>query len=560
MSLQTAPRAAATADAAPENPLPPLPPHWRSLPRAFVHQARAAGKRTAMADSSKASLSYADTFLRAVVLSRVLKRLVGPETYVGLLVPPSVPTAVANLALALIGKVPVNLNYTASQALVDSSIDQCGITHVITSKKVLDKFGIEPKGTLVFLEDVPPQVRKTDKLIGAAIAKFVPIAALGAFLPGLRGDKLDATATVIFTSGSTGDPKGVVLSHRNVLSNVHQMNEHIRLLPDEAVLGILPFFHSFGFTVTIWTVLCLGKKVVYHVNPLDARIVGDLCEKHGVTMIVATPTFLRTYLKKCEPTKFKALVHLLVGAEKLKPQLCEEIRDTLGIDPMEGYGCTELSPVVSVNALHELTLPDGRKVPGNRLGTVGMPLPGTAIKTVDPETGADLPRGATGLILVKGPQVMVGYLNRPEATAKVIKDGWYNTGDIGHVDGDGFLRITDRLSRFSKIGGEMVPHMGVESAILEALGTAEPCVAVTALPDPKRGERLYVLYSPEMSATPDEVVRRLQAGELPRLWIPSAEDFLKVDAIPILGTGKVDLRGLKDVAAGRLRGAGAGGN
>lgn len=552
MTLQASPGLAQKAEAAIEAPLPPLPAHWTSLPRAFVRQARASGARTSMADSTKASLTYADTLLRAVVLGRVLKRRLGPQTYVGLLVPPTVPTAVANIALALIGKIPVNLNYTASQSLVDSSIDQCGITHVITSRKVLDKFGIKPKGTLVYLEDVPAQVRKSDKLIGAAIARLVPMPALGVFLPGLKDDHLDATATVIFTSGSTGDPKGVVLSHRNVLSNIHQVNTQLRLLPDETLLGILPFFHSFGFTVTIWTVLCLGKKIVYHVNPLDARIIGDLCETHGVTMIVATPTFLRTYLKKCEPGKFKTLVHLLLGAEKLKPQLCEEIRQKLGIDPMEGYGCTELSPVVSVNALHEMTLRDGRKVHGNRLGTVGMPLPGTTVKTVDPETGADLPRGSTGLILVKGPQVMVGYLNRPEATAKVIKDGYYNTGDLGYVDEDGFLRITDRLSRFSKIGGEMVPHTAVESAILDALGTADPCVAVTSLPDPKRGERLYVLYSAEMSATPADVVRRLQAGDLPRLWIPSADDFIKVEAIPILGTGKTDLRALKAAASAHL--------
>jgi acyl-[acyl-carrier-protein]-phospholipid O-acyltransferase/long-chain-fatty-acid--[acyl-carrier-protein] ligase len=360
---------------------------------------------------------------------------------------------------------------------------------------------------------------------------------------------------VIFTSGSTGDPKGVVLSHRNILSNVHQMDQHLRLLPDEVVLGILPFFHSFGFTVAIWTVLCLGRKVVYHVNPLEARIIGDLCESHGVTMIVGTPTFLRTYLKKCEPTKFKTLVHLLLGAEKLKPELAQEIRPALGIDPLEGYGCTELSPVVAINVLHQVTLPNGKTVAGNRLGTVGLPVPGTAVRTIDPETGADLPQGATGLILVKGPQVMVGYLGRPEATAKVIQDGWYNTGDLGYVDEDGFLRITDRLSRFSKIGGEMVPHMAVESAILEALGTSEPCVAVTALPDPKRGERLCVLHTPEMQATPEEVVRRLHATELPRLWIPSADEFFAVESIPVLGTGKVDLRRLREIAAERSGGA-----
>lgn len=548
MSLQTAASTAERVSPPPASALNPLPAHWRSLQRAFVYQARALGGKEAMADSTKVSLTFGQTLLKAVVLSKVLKRLLGPEKYVGLLLPPTVPSSVANIAIALLGKIPVNLNYTASQALVDSSIDQCGITHVITSRKVLDKFGITPKGTLIYLDDVPAQVKLTDKIIGASIAKLVPIPMLGAFLPGLKGDALDDTATVIFTSGSTGDPKGVILSNRNVLSNIQQVSQHLNLLPEETVLGILPFFHSFGFTVTIWTVLCLGKKVVYHFNPLDARIVGDLCEKHGITMLVGTPTFMRTYLKKCQPSQFKTLVHLLLGAEKLKPELTEEIKSTLGIDPLEGYGCTELSPVAAVNAREDVTLADGRKVKGNRLGTVGRLLPGTEVKTVDPESGGELAPGSTGMILVRGPQVMVGYLNRPEATAKVIQDGWYNTGDIGYLDGEGFLRITDRWSRFSKIAGEMVPHTGVESAIQSLSGTSEPCVAVTALPDPKRNERLVVLYTDELKLSPAEVQKRLQATEMPRLWIPSADSFIRVDAIPILGTGKVDLRKLREIA------------
>lgn len=543
-----------TMPAAPEGesfvtPMPPLPPQWRSLPRAFVHAARMQPDRPALADSTKTSLTYGEAILRAVVLGRALKRALGPEPYVGLLLPPSVPTAVANLALALLGKVPVNLNYTASQALIDSSIDQCGIKTVITSGKALDKFGVKPKGTLILLEDLPKQVRALDKLVGAAVARLVPTGALGMFLPGLRNDSLDTTATVIFTSGSTGDPKGVVLSHRNVLSNVHQINQHLRLLDEEVVLGILPFFHSFGFTVTIWTVLCLGKKVVYHVSPLDARIIADLCDSHGATMLVGTPTFVRTYLKKCDASKFKTLVHLLLGAEKLKPELREELTRWLGVEPLEGYGCTELSPVVAVNVPHELPRPGGRAVAGNRAGTVGVPLPGTEIRTVDPETETPLPRGASGIIQVKGPQVMVGYLNRPEATAKVLRDGWYSTGDIGLVDNDGFLRITDRWSRFSKVGGEMVPHEAVEEAVQKLSDSTEPCVAVTSLPDPKRGERLFVLHTDALNLTPHDVQRRLLESAMPRLWIPSADDFIRVESIPILGTGKVDLRRLRQLAS-----------
>ncbi|MFO0910386.1 MAG: AMP-binding protein, partial [Isosphaeraceae bacterium] len=472
---------------------------------------------------------------------------------VGLLLPPTVATTVVNLALTLLGKVPVNLNYTASQALVDSSVEQAGITHVITSHKVLDRFGITPHAELIFLDDLPAQVGRLDKVLGAAVARLVPTPLLGLFLPGLRGDHPDQTATLIFTSGSTGEPKGVVLSNRNILANVHQVNTHIQLKPNEVVLGILPFFHSFGFTITIWTALCLGKKVVYHFSPLDARIIGDLCQNHGVTMIAGSPTFFRTYLKKCPPEQFKTLVHLVLGAEKLKIEQSHEIRRVLGIDALEGYGTTELSPVVSVNVPRDVELPDGRMISGYRLGTVGRPVPGTEIKTVDPETGADLPAGATGLILVRGPQVMVGYLNKPEATGKVLRDGWYNTGDLGYVDPDGFLRITDRLSRFSKIGGEMVPHLGVENAIQALFDTTDPCVAVTALPDPKRGERLFVLYTPAMTLPPEEVCKRLQANDLPRLWLPSAEDFIPVQEIPILAQGKVDLKALKTVAAERTR-------
>ena len=264
----------------------------------------------------------------------------------------------------------------------------------------------------------------TDKLWAAAVAKLVPSRAAGGFCPRAAiDDHLDATATVIFTSGSTGDPKGVVLSHRNVLSNVHQVEEAVRLKPEEVLLGVLPFFHSFGFTITIWTAICLNKKVVYHFNPLDARTIGKLCEQHKVTLLTGTPSFTRLYLKSCEPRQFKTITHWIVGAEKLKPELARDIQAALGIEPMEGYGCTELSPVVAVNVPREVELPDGRTVHGNRLGTVGLPVPGTAIKTIDPETGADLPVGAEGMIAVKGPQVMVGYLNRPEATAQVLKDG-----------------------------------------------------------------------------------------------------------------------------------------
>jgi len=538
----------------PDRPLAPLPKGWTSLGRAFVTSARARPSAPCLADSTGTKLAYGETFLRASALARVLGRIVGTGRYVGVMVPPTVHGAVANLALTLLGKIPVNLNYTASQGIVDSSIDQCGITHVLTSGRVLDKFKIRPKGELVLLEDIPKKVTILDKAFAAFVAKVVPSAALGACLPGLRTQSLDDPATVIFTSGSTGDPKGVVLSHGNVLSNVLQFKQQVELGPDEVILGVLPFFHSFGFTVTIWGVYCLGFKGVYHFSPLDARVIGGLCDEHKATIVLCTPTFFQGYLKRCDRSQFASMRLPILGAEKLKPEVAEQIRSTLGIEPMEGYGCTELSPVVAVNTPNEQPTADGRIVPGNRPGTVGMPVPGTAIKTVDPETGEDLPRGSVGLIHVKGPQVMLGYLNKPEATAKVVKDGWYSTGDLGVVDSDGFLMITGRLSRFSKIGGEMVPHEGVESALVDAAGLKDleaPAVGVTAIPDPKRHERLIVIHTAALKS-PGDVCKALAAGPLPKLWLPSPEDFVLVDALPVLGTGKLDLRGLRTIAEDRF--------
>jgi len=549
MTASITERPPGAAPAAPDVALAPLPDHWRSLPRAFLATAREHWSEVAMADSSGVELTYGSALTRALALGRALARELGPEPYVGVMVPPSVPGAIVNIALMFLGKIAVNLNYSANQAVIDAAVDQCGIRHVITSKKVVARVKLTPKGTLVHLEDMSAKVGKLDKALALAAAKVVPVAALGSFSPGLRGDGPDATATVIFTSGSTGDPKGVVLSHGNILSNVHQMAVHLRLAPLKvAALGVLPFFHSFGFTVGIWTILMLGKKAVYHSNPLDAKTVGDLCEKHAITLLPCSPTFFRHYLQRCKPGQFSTLVHLVLGAEKLKPEMAREIEETIHVRPLEGYGTTEMAPICSVNVPFDVALPDGREIPGNRPGTVGRPLPGTAIKTTDPETGVDLPRGAEGMIHVKGPQIMAGgYLDRPEATAKVLKDGWYKSGDLGFLDPDGFLVITGRLSRFSKIAGEMVPHEGVESALMAAAGVTEQAVAVTSVPDPKRGERLVVLHT-AWETPPAEVCRKLAASPLPRLWIPAADDFLQVEAIPVLGTGKIDLRRLKEIA------------
>lgn len=539
-------------------PLDPLPRSWRSLAHAFWESSRRRPEAPALADSTGASLNYRDARRRSVALARVLDRSIGGATHVGVLLPPTVPAAVANVALALLGRVPVNLNYSTSDEILNAAIRQAGITHVVSSRLAMAKFGLKPEGEILHLEEVPRRVTAADKALAAA-SDLVPRFLLAPWLPGLGRDRLDEPATVIFTSGSTGDPKGVVLTHRNVLSNAMGIEQQVRLLPDDVILGILPFFHSFGFTVTLWTVLALGKKGVYHFNPLDARTIGKLCEEHKATVMAATPTFMRTYLQRCGPEQFATIRLLILGAEKLKGELAAEIERTLGIRPLEGYGCTETGPVVSVNVPDTVEVAGGGRVPGYKLGSVGRPLPGTSVQAVDPETGASLPRGREGMIVVKGPQVMPGYLGRPDLTAPVLRDGWYTTGDLGFVDEDGFLHITDRLSRFSKVGGEMVPHGRVESAIVAAVGEPTPHLAVTSLPDPKRGERLVVVHT-GLAVEPREICRRLLESGLPRLWIPSAEDFVQVPELPVLGTGKLDLRAVRRLAADALepRTAGAG--
>lgn len=532
--------------------LAPLPADWRSLGRAFISVARRRGGAPAVADSTGVSLTYRSTLIRTLALSRALRRALDGNDRVGVMLPPSVPGVVVNLALAVLGKVSVNLNYSASQESVDSAVEQAGLTRVVTANKMLLKVPIRPTAPLVILEEIAKTVTTADKAWAAAVATIVPAPLLGSLLPGLRDEALDAPATIIFTSGSTGEPKGVVLTHGNVLSNVAQIQSQVHLAPDEVMLGILPFFHSFGYTVTIWTSLCLGLKSVYHNNPLDGRTVGKLCHEHRATILFGSPTFLRGYLKKCEREQLTTIRLLILGAEKLKPELARQIRDHFGIEPLEGYGCTETGPVAAVNVPQPMRTSDGRTVAGNRPGSVGMPLPGTAVKTLNIETGEDQAPGAEGVIAIKGPQVMPGYLDRPDATAKVLRDGWYNTGDLGYVDADGFLRITDRLSRFSKIGGEMVPHLAVESAIQEQADTAEACVAVTALPDARRGERLVVVYTPEMTRTPADVCQELASGPMPKLWLPAPDDFVRVDELPVLGTGKLDLRRLRAIAEERL--------
>jgi len=353
----------------------------------------------------------------------------------------------------------------------------------------------------------------------------------------------DSLATVVFSSGSSGAPKGVMLSHYNIISNIQAMAQVFWISETDRIVGVLPFFHSFGFTVTIWLPLINGCGALYHTNPVEAGKVGELVSKYKGTLLLSTPTFCTSYTRKCSKEEFASLRFVLVGAEKLRESVGTAFREKFGLELLEGYGATEMAPVIAVNSPN---FDAGRDTQiGNKPGTVGHPVPGVAVRVVDQATMEPLPPNSDGLLLVKGSNRMLGYLGQPERTAEAMQDGWYITGDICAVDDEGFIRIVDRLARFSKIGGEMVPHLKVEECIYQIIGE-HPC-AVTGIPDDQRGERLVALYTrPDM--TPAELWQKLSATELPKLWIPKRENVYQIDSLPTLGTGKLDIQGVKERA------------
>ncbi len=520
-------------------------PDQSQLQRAFVRHVRRHPWRLAAADGLNPKVSYLGLFVRSIFLARLMQPRWRNQKMIGLLIPPSVAGVAANIAALLAGKIPVNLNYTVSQSVLESCVRQCEIETIITSRLFLEKVKITVPESSVFLEDLARFKTKGRLLAALLRALFFPMRLLQWTLGADGNRSVDRLATVIFSSGSTGDPKGVMLSHHNVSSNLEGMSQVFTVSRHDRILGILPFFHSFGFTGTLWMPLLTGMGAIYHPNPLDARAIGGLTARYRATILLATPTFLQGYLRRCNPEDFGSLRYVMVGAEKLTDRVGAAFEEKFGIRPMEGYGCTECSPIVAVN-VRDFRAPGFYQV-GQKRGRIGHPLPGISVRIVDPETFELLPFGSPGLLLVRGPNIMQGYLDRPEKTSEVLKEGWYTTGDLATLDSDGFLTITDRLSRFSKIGGEMVPHLKVEETLQNLLGGTEVSFAVTGVPDEKKGERLVVLHT-----VPDEKLKELQTGlancGLPNLWIPRMNAFFRVDRIPVLGTGKLDLRAIREQA------------
>lgn len=510
---------------------------WR-----LVGVARSNWRRRAAADSTGKRLNYGQMLTGVVLLADKLRAVTAGQANIGIVLPASVGGALANLAVTLLGRTAVNLNFTAGREALASAVSQCGLQTVVTSRAFLEKFpGLPLPAGVIYLEDLLAAMTAGEKRRAYFKARFLPRRWLAA-LPGFQPDRV---ATIIFSSGSTGAPKGVMLSHHNIQSNIESLRAVFASTPADNICAALPFFHSLGYTGALWFPLLSGFSAVYHPNPLDGAMIAQLARAHQSTILFATPTFLMLYLRKARPEDFATLKYAVVGAEKLKDRLAQAFAEKFGIRPLEGYGATELSPVAALSLPHAEA--GGVRQAGWKSGSVGLPLPGVAMKIVDPETGRLLPPGTEGLLLVKGPNVMTGYLNQPELTAAALRDGWYCTGDVARLDRDGFVAITDRLSRFSKIGGEMVPHLGIEEALHRQLGAAGQVLAVTAVADEKKGEKLVLLYTDE--AGDAARVRRMVADcELPNLWKPGPDACFRIAALPLLGSGKLDLKALKELA------------
>ena len=525
-------------------------PYRRPLHREFIHSMRQRPLRFAMADQNRPHVSAFRALVGSIGLARTLRSGWEGQRHVGILLPPSVAGALVNIAAPLCGKTSVNLNYTVGKSGLEASVRLADLRTIVSSRAFVEKAKLElPDGPdVIWLEDIAKTIGPAQKLLAMLLA----IAAPARIIERMCGQKtpltVDDLATIIFSSGSTGEPKGVMLSHYSVDANAQGATQVLHLYKGERVLGILPFFHSFGYLM-FWFVMFNNAALVFHPSPLDVAAIGELVRRYRITFLVTTPTFLQLYQRRCTPEQFSSLRAVLTGAEKLPSRLAQAFKDQFGIDPIEGYGVTECAPVIAVNC------PDFRAAgyyqPASRRGTVGQPLPGVAVEIVDPETYTPFPAGTPGMLLVKGPNVMTGYLGRDDLTAKAMRDGWYITGDLAMVDDDGFLTITDRLSRFSKVGGEMVPHGKVEEALQQAAGADAQVFAVTGVPDERKGEQLAVLHTLEESRIP-EILAKLTANGLPNLFMPPRGNFVKVETLPVLGTGKMDLRRLKQIAMERL--------
>ena len=506
-------------------------PAQQLLHQAFAFTAKRLGNKLAFIDSNTGRrLTYKESLIAALLLARYLKRF--DDHYIGVLLPNSAGSTLAVLAILFAGKVPVMINYsTGAEQNCRYAREKCGFRTIISAGALLKKINCPQLDDMILIEQVLGSLTALQK-VRAALKSMLP---LGLLLAGSARAKPDDTAVIMFTSGSEKSPKGVELSHRNIYADVRAMCGAVTLYEDDIMLSILPLFHVFGFTVTFWMPMVTGMTVVIYGNPLDFKKVAQLIKDEKPTLQVATPYFLSGYLKQSQPGDFSSLRLVIAGADKCPEGLYKDYQAQHGLEVHEGYGATETSPVASVNTFG-----------ANKPGSLGKPLPGVQVRIVDLNDGSVLGVDEEGKIQIKGDTVMKGYFQDVEETALHIEDGWYETGDMGVIDSDGFLWHRGRLKRFVKIGGEMVSLVRLEMELEKLLPNDCECCAVE-IPGGKRGAQIAVAVNREVDG---RALKEQLQQQLPAISLPKA--FYVLDELPKMGSGKIDFRAATEQVRQRI--------
>lgn len=526
-----------------------------TLPKAWIRTAKKVGSGLCIADSTGVKMSGHRCATATLMIASMLKPSLRQSQNIGIILPTSAGGAMGNMALLSLGKTIVNLNYTAGDTTLSHAIKVANISTIVTSTQFLSKLktkGFDLTTTLegvevIYLEALKKKISKPKALLMLLAVKCLPTWVLS--LCFITHVNKEDTAAILFSSGSENMPKGIELSHKNIMGNIKQTSTILNPNHSDIMLGTLPIFHSFGLTVTTLLPLVEGVPLVCHPDPTDGVEIGKLTAMYQATILFGTATFLRLYTqnRKLIPLMFESLRMVVAGAEKLPLEIRHAFTLKFGHQVYEGYGATETTPVASCNIQDMLIPKIWQPQMGQKVGTVGLPLPGSAFRIVDPKSFEPLAVGEAGMILIGGTQIMKGYLNDTHKTASAIKeiDGirWYISGDKGYLDEDGFLTIIDRYSRFAKIGGEMISLGFVERELSKVL-TQSDRLFVVALPDAKKGEKLVGLMEGDMEI--ETFKQKIKSLTINPLLLPNI--FFKVEALPKLGTGKADFKGAKALA------------
>lgn len=528
-----------------------------TLGEQWVETCSLPGNPVVLSDTLGSKIKAKSALTGSIIIARRIKKM-SPEQNIGVLLPTTAGGMLANLACMLLGKTVINLNYSANIDTLLSAVTQAEIKTIYSSSRFLEKLEsrgfdtslLKQKVKVINLEDLSASVPALEKISTLLLCKLAPAFLLKKWFA--KKHSLEANAVILFSSGSEGEPKGILLSHHNLITNVKQIAQLLKVKKGDLVLANLPLFHAFGLTATLFMPLLLRAPVICHPDPTDVYACAKVIKEHKVSIMFGTSSFYRLYIrnKKIHSNMLDSLRLIVAGAEKLQKEVLTEFKSKFDQVIYEGYGATETAPVASVNIPLELLPSDSPRTFGNKVGSVGLPLPGTCLKIVDPESFKELPIGDAGLILISGGQVMKGYLNNPEKTGEVLTkiDGqtWYSTGDKGYVDVDGFLFIQDRYSRFAKIAGEMVSLGNIETAIKGFIDDPELELVAVNIPDNKKGEKIVVLSTRKL----DAVIVREGMGNVGLSALAFPSTYITVNEIPCLGSGKTDFARAKKMALG----------